>query len=84
MHFVCVGAQLAGLKALSNGRSWDIDNGRDLTITEGKAVTQLLLRVSSACSRCAALICASCCAQLAIYKTNVGKIHEIQLIDNAR
>jgi len=49
-HIVCTatlpGRKVAELKALSNGRFWDIDTGHDLMITEPEAVAERLL---SAC-----------------------------------
>lgn len=48
-HIVCTstlgGRKVAELKALSNGRFWDLDTGHDLMITEPEAVAELLLRV---------------------------------------
>lgn len=41
------GRDVAGLKAASQGRFWDIDSGHDLMITEPDAVTELLLRVAA-------------------------------------
>ena len=37
----------AGLKALSNGRFWEIDTGHDLMITEPTAVAGMLLQLAS-------------------------------------
>jgi pimeloyl-ACP methyl ester carboxylesterase len=49
-HIVCTstlpGRDLATLKALSDGRLWDLDTGHDLMITEPQAVAELLLRLA--------------------------------------
>jgi pimeloyl-ACP methyl ester carboxylesterase len=37
----------AALKALSNGRFWEIDTGHDLMVTEPAAVAEMLLRLAS-------------------------------------
>ena len=51
-HIVCTaslpGRDVEKLKALSNGRFWDIDTGHDLMISEPEAVSELLLRVANA------------------------------------
>jgi len=51
-HIVCTstlpGRNVARLKAISNGRFWDIDTGHDLMITEPERVAEMLLRVASA------------------------------------
>jgi pimeloyl-ACP methyl ester carboxylesterase len=50
-HIICTatipGRDLPTLKALSNGRVWDIDTGHDLMITEPVKVAELLLRVAA-------------------------------------
>jgi hypothetical protein len=48
----CTRATLSGrkvteLKALANGRSWDINTGHDLMITEPDAAAELLLGLAS-------------------------------------
>ena len=51
-HIVCTatlpGRDVERLKAISNGRFWDIDTGHDLMITEPEWVAETLLRVASA------------------------------------
>jgi pimeloyl-ACP methyl ester carboxylesterase len=50
-HIVCTstlpGRDVPALKALSNGRFWDIDTGHDLMITEPEKVAEMLLRLAS-------------------------------------
>jgi hypothetical protein len=50
-HIVCTSTlrfrDVAALKALSDGRVWDIDTGHDLMITEPQAVVEMLLRLAS-------------------------------------
>lgn len=50
-HIVCTatlpGRDVDTLKALAQGRFWDIDTGHDLMITEPEAVAELLLRVAA-------------------------------------
>ena len=50
-HIVCTSTlrfrDVAALKALSDGRVWDIDTGHDLMITEPEAVAEMLLRLAS-------------------------------------
>jgi pimeloyl-ACP methyl ester carboxylesterase len=50
-HIVCTstlpGRDVARLRALSDGRLWDIDTGHDLMITEPEAVAQRLLGLAS-------------------------------------
>ncbi len=50
-HIVCTSTlrfrDVAALKALSDGRVWDIDTGHDLMITEPEAVAEMLLRLVS-------------------------------------
>jgi pimeloyl-ACP methyl ester carboxylesterase len=50
-HIVCTATlgsrDVAALKALANGRFWDIDTGHDLMITEPEAVAELLLGLAS-------------------------------------
>lgn len=50
-HIVCTATlehrDVAGLRALSDGRLWDIDTGHDLMISEPEAVAELLLRLTS-------------------------------------
>ena len=50
-HIVCTSTlktrDVAGLKASSDGRVWDIDTGHDLMISEPEATAELLLRVAS-------------------------------------
>ena len=50
-HVVCTSTlatrDVPALKALSDGRVWDVDTGHDLMISEPKVVAELLLRVAS-------------------------------------
>jgi pimeloyl-ACP methyl ester carboxylesterase len=50
-HIVCTSTlktrDVAALKALSDGRIWDVDTGHDLMITEPEKVAELLLRLAS-------------------------------------